>query len=291
MLRRPRESDANAIVALYREAFGDARPIDAEEVRRSLRSTQLDPDWFRVLELEGRVVGYGDVFVADEWVGLEAAAPGHWEPLLEWAEGLARAAGRRAVRAHSYGGTELPEVAGSRGYLCRQHGFTMQVDLGDEPPDPPRYPHELAVRPLGDGDAEAVRSLLNEAFADDPFHAELSPAAFRESYLGGRGFDPALWWLAWDEGELAGFMLAFPEHAGDQVGWLETLAVRPRWRRHGLGEALMRAAIRELHARGFRSVGLGVDGSNDGAVRLYERLGFRVAYRWESWERSLQGFE
>jgi mycothiol synthase len=167
----------------------------------------------------------------------------------------------------------------------------MQVDLGDEPPDPPRYPHGLAVRPLGDGDAEAVRSLLNEAFAEDPFHAELSPAAFRESYLGGRGFDPALWWLAWDEGELAGFMLAFPEHAGDRVGWLETLAVRPRWRRHGLGEALMRAAIRELHARGFRSVGLGVDGSNHGAVRLYERLGFRVAYRWESWERSLEGFE
>ena len=100
-----------------------------------------------------------------------------------------------------------------------------------------------------------MRSVLNEAFAADPFHAELSPAAFRESYLRGRGFDPALWWLAWDGDELVGFMLAFPEHAGDRVGWLETLAVRPRWRRHGLGEALMRAAILELHTRGFRSRG------------------------------------
>ena len=118
--------------------------------------------------------------------------------------------------------------------------------------------------------------------------AELSPAAFRESYLRGRGFDPALWWLARDGDRLVGFMLAFSEHAGDRVGWLETLAVRPRWRRRGLGEALMRAAILELHTRGFRSVGLGVDGANGGAVRLYERLGFRVAYRWESWERSLR---
>jgi hypothetical protein len=32
-------------------------------------------------------------------------------------------------------------------------------------------------------------------------------------------------------------VLAFREHAGERVGWLETVAARPRWRRHGLGEA------------------------------------------------------
>jgi mycothiol synthase len=287
VLRRPRESDADAIVALYREAFGDARPIDAEEVVRSLRNPELDPDWFRVLELDGCVVGYGDVFVADAWVGLEVAAPGRWQPLLEWAEELARAAERPVLRAHSYGGTELPEAARARGYRAWRHGFTMEVELGDEPPGPPRYPDGVVVRPFRDGDEEPVRSVLNEAFAADPFHAELSPAAFRESYLRGRGFDPALWWLAWEGDELAGFMLTFPEHAGERTGWLEVLAVRPRWRRCGLGEALMRAAILELHTRGFRRIGLGVDGTNAVAVRLYERLGFRVAHRWESWELTL----
>ena len=45
----------------------------------------------------------------------------------------------------------------------------------------------------------------------------------------------------------------------------------------GVGEALLRRAFYDLHARGLRRVGLGVDAeSPTGATRLYERAGMTV---------------
>jgi ribosomal protein S18 acetylase RimI-like enzyme len=95
--------------------------------------------------------------------------------------------------------------------------------------------------------------------------------------------------LAWDGAELAGFVLAFPEHLGDvKLGWIASLGVRPRWRGRGLGESLLRAAFRELHAKGLRVVGLGVDSANEtGALRLYERVGMRVVRRADNWVLDL----
>jgi ribosomal protein S18 acetylase RimI-like enzyme len=47
--------------------------------------------------------------------------------------------------------------------------------------------------------------------------------------------------------------------------------VEPAWRRHGIGEALMRAVLDALAVRGIRRIVL--HASDDGR-RLYERLGF-----------------
>ena len=47
--------------------------------------------------------------------------------------------------------------------------------------------------------------------------------------------------------------------------------VEPEWRRRGVGEALMRALLEALSARGIRRVVLH---ATDDGRRLYERLGF-----------------
>jgi mycothiol synthase len=66
------------------------------------------------------------------------------------------------------------------------------------------------------------------------------------------------------------------------------LGVRPRWRRRGLGLALLRHTFTEYHRRGHTRVGLGVDAENvSGAVRLYERAGMRVVRRHDTYERPL----
>ncbi|WP_448188024.1 N-acetyltransferase family protein [Azospirillum sp. sgz301742] len=44
----------------------------------------------------------------------------------------------------------------------------------------------------------------------------------------------------------------------------------------GIGRHLLEAAERELRRRGIRRAEIGVERSNDGARRLYERLGWRV---------------
>jgi ribosomal protein S18 acetylase RimI-like enzyme len=52
------------------------------------------------------------------------------------------------------------------------------------------------------------------------------------------------------------------------------LAVAPQARRRGVGAALLTAAEQHARARGARKLSLRVLGTNEGALRLYGRLGF-----------------
>jgi hypothetical protein len=120
-LRLLRESDADAVVALYRIAFGDARPIDAQEIVSWFRNPEVKPEYLRVLEVDGRVAGYGDIWIDNDEVALEVAAPGHWQTFLEWAEDTARAERVSRVRALSYAGHELADALKRRGYRLWRH--------------------------------------------------------------------------------------------------------------------------------------------------------------------------
>jgi len=87
MLRELRESDAEEVAALFQTVYGDERPIDAEEIVSWANNSEVKTEWMRVLELDGRVVGYGDIMIEDDEVALDAAAPGgHWDTFFEWAE-------------------------------------------------------------------------------------------------------------------------------------------------------------------------------------------------------------
>jgi GNAT superfamily N-acetyltransferase len=55
---------------------------------------------------------------------------------------------------------------------------------------------------------------------------------------------------------------------------LEDLYVEDPARRHGLGEALVNAAVERARERGCRRIELDVNDANTPALTLYERLGF-----------------
>lgn len=55
---------------------------------------------------------------------------------------------------------------------------------------------------------------------------------------------------------------------------VQTLAVRPDWRRRGVGRALLRALLAEATARHMRSVLLEVRPDNTSAIALYRGEGF-----------------
>lgn len=60
------------------------------------------------------------------------------------------------------------------------------------------------------------------------------------------------------------------------MGYLYALRVRPAHRGHGIGTRLIEEAERSLVGRGYRRVLIAVSVENDGARRLYDRLGYRV---------------
>ena len=283
-LRPLHADDAEQVAALFVAAFGEGRRVDPEEIRSWMRNDEIDADWFRVLEIDGRVVGYGDIFVEPDVVQVDIAAPGHWDTFFDWAESEARARGAARVRAYFEAGHELEELTSARGYRYFRSSYTMEIALDSS--SPVTVPEGLELRAYRDENEAVLRAVLNEAFAADPFWHKVNPSNFREFYLGARGYDPALWLLAWDGEELAGFSLNYPERIGDlALGWVGTLGVRAPWRRRGLGGALLQSAFNALYDRGLRRVGLGVDAENvTGALRIYEGAGMRRVRQNDSWE-------
>ena len=289
-LRQLRESDIEAVLALYQHAFADERPIDAAEIQFWLRNPEIDSENLRVLDENGQVSGYGDVWIGETDVELEVAAPDHWGVFLEWAEVTARMHAASRVRVPDYARESgLAAAAAARGYRLWRSAFTMRIDFEEALPAPGALPSGIRLDTFRDEDCEQLRLALNEVFARDPFFHEVSPEQFREFHLGHRGFDSSLWLLARSSEGIAGFVLAFPERMGDRtLGHVTSLGVREGSRRRGLGQALLRHALHALRAHGLRAATLGVDGSNEsGAVRLYERAGMRVEGQIDNWALDL----
>jgi ribosomal-protein-alanine N-acetyltransferase len=71
---------------------------------------------------------------------------------------------------------------------------------------------------------------------------------------------------------IAGFALV--RIAADEAELL-TIAVDPKWRGKGLGEALMKAAFADLLISPARRMFLEVSEENAAAIKLYERQGFK----------------
>jgi ribosomal-protein-alanine N-acetyltransferase len=77
-------------------------------------------------------------------------------------------------------------------------------------------------------------------------------------------------------GSLAGFAIA--ERSGAR-GHIVTIDVASAHRRRGVGRALLREVVRRLEESGALRIRLEVDLRNGGAIRFYERLGFRERRR------------
>ncbi|MGH7645031.1 MAG: ribosomal protein S18-alanine N-acetyltransferase [Gemmatimonadales bacterium] len=75
---------------------------------------------------------------------------------------------------------------------------------------------------------------------------------------------------------VAGYLVA--RHAADE-GEILNLGVERGRRGQGIGRALVRAVLRDLHGRGAAAVYLEVRASNAAARQLYDRLGFHEVGR------------
>lgn len=78
------------------------------------------------------------------------------------------------------------------------------------------------------------------------------------------------------DGRMVGFVGGDP-HPAEGVGWIATIGVLPEYRRRGMAVELL-AACEEL--MGLPVVRLSVRRSNEGALRLYRREGYRMVDSW-----------
>jgi ribosomal protein S18 acetylase RimI-like enzyme len=148
-------------------------------------------------------------------------------------------------------------------------------------------PRLLEVRRLGPEDLPAYKLLRDEALQRHPesFTSDAETERMRspESYLGRLGLSEPLGGTflmgAWVDGEMAGSVACERElkrklrHRANIVG----MYVRESFTRQGIGRQLLASSLAQARlAQGLEMLTLTVTASNERAVRLYERAGFKV---------------
>jgi ribosomal protein S18 acetylase RimI-like enzyme len=69
---------------------------------------------------------------------------------------------------------------------------------------------------------------------------------------------------------------------GDRIAELESISVLPEHRGAGIGSALIDEVHQELEGMGIEDVIVGALPRNEGAIRLYERFGYRPTWMYLS---------
>jgi mycothiol synthase len=300
-VRPAREEEASDIALvlneLYRDLYG-ADEFSSQEVASWIQDPELRT---LVAVADQELVGWAEASAGRDvqptwWLDVLVPAQERQheitERLVQETEEIARAASRDGVEAKFYlpeADASLREVVSERGYRPVSYSFRFERAL-DSPPETTQWPAEISVRTFRPGiDERLVYDVQMETFADQA--GSFEPESFErwsELYLGG-SLDPSLWFIAEESGDPAGICLCRPEWGADRtLGWVNVLGVRRRWRRQGLGLALLLHGFGELYRRGIERVGLGVHGENPtGAPRLYERAGMVVSRRFDHFAKHL----
>ena len=177
----------------------------------------------------------------------------------------------------------------ARGYIEARRFARMSIEF-DGRPEPPAPLPGIEIRPLAAGEELAVYDCLTEAFTDHWGGNWPTAAVWLHDHIDASSeFEPELWQLAWDGGELAGALIAGREDDDPGLGHVSNIGVRRAHRRRGIGEALLRTSFVQFHDRGGRGVVLEVDTESiTGATRLYTRLGMTSEPRFSQWEKELR---
>jgi ribosomal-protein-alanine N-acetyltransferase len=133
----------------------------------------------------------------------------------------------------------------------------------------------------GLGEAAEAAGLAVQAF--DPQFRE----AWTEAQMAGLLGTPSAWLELGHAGpELVSFALC--RQAADEVELL-LCATHPRWRRAGVGLALVGRVVDEARRRGAQRLFLEVRATNKAALALYRRAGFRAAGNRPAYYRTTSG--
>lgn len=305
ILRHPQSDEAASIQAVLDacETADTGEPRRHEtDVANEWRSPRCHPeaDWWVAVAADGAIGAVGFVWpetvtdlTADHYVHPEHRGRGLGDTMLDVIQARAAELHRRVDGAppeRLIVWSEDSDVTrraslNRRGFVAVRQYYEMAINLGPRLPTAV-WPAGIAVTALRSGrDAQTVYRADQEAFVEHHLYEPVDYDEWRLYQLEAASANPALWRLAWDGDELAGFAVSFETDRGAVI---DDLAVRKQWRGRGIAHALLLASFAALRDRGQKVARLYVDAQNvTNAVRVYEAAGMHVARRFDVMETPL----
>jgi ribosomal protein S18 acetylase RimI-like enzyme len=290
-----------------------------EMVQEISRDFNKSKSVFLVAKPEGseRIVGVlgvkleGKIGVLRRWepaVPLKERSSGAGEVLVEnGLEWLQRKGARKATCMIRYP-YNSPETAEWHINLYKKCGFEQRgpegvqllADLSHT--ETPIHPSGLTITTRENYTLENFADFTLKAYAStredktihawDPFvsiHEEVLKG-LRSIKRGKHGLSPPNWWkIALINGEPAGFVVSFmPKHKyRPPYGVIGLIGVFPEFRRRGIGYALVVEMHKCFRKAGCRYAYVGTPKTNEKAINLYKKVGYRPVFEIISLERQL----
>ena len=158
--------------------------------------------------------------------------------LMSWGEESARKVidrvpkyARVTMLTHNVSGfAPMRDLLEKHGMEIMRHSLQMRIEMEHEPTQP-NWAKEMQLKPFDErSDLEAAYRAHADAFRDHFGHIEESFEygfpLFKRYMLEDEGYDPTLWFIAWDGDEIAGFSFCRKfSHEDAQMGWVMDLGV------------------------------------------------------------------
>jgi ribosomal protein S18 acetylase RimI-like enzyme len=285
-----------AVQEAYRQAYPHASVVPGE--------AYLSPGFeggkniFCAFDGKGMLQGYAPVFPVlieapnlPHTVWTEVKADPESDSLPEVKEALFERVLKRAkevtstVAGHAvqvtfqYHPTETSsiEFVTSRGCAYSESVFRLRRDLAEELPVV-HAPESIEIRGWhmdSEGEQQAYVRARNEAFPEAPVSL-----ADWQSFLTSPAWKEGTNITAFDGPEVVGCVTAYwdefiSQQAGCRAGYTEFIFVRAQWQRGGIASAMITQALAFLKEHGREAAFLEVKASNEKALDLYTRLGYR----------------
>jgi mycothiol synthase len=275
-------SAAELVIAGDIEEIGEV-DYSLGDLQDEWRELDLAEDTLIVEDDAGTIVGCAHFRGNDVLGQVDPARQGEGfgTAILTWSERRARERKAPLIRQ----GVGDRGVAGRA--LLERNGYTRERSFWRMERDtvPGETAEETHLRAARQDDAERLHAIADLAFARDSSYERKTLEYWTRREFNAHDIDHALSRVATHDHEPVGFALA--RRWQQDMIYIPLLAVHPQQQGRGLGARLLKGVFAAAAAAGQRQVRLNVASDNPNAVKLYERVGMKQAWRVDDYQKAL----
>lgn len=181
----------------------------------------------------------------------------------------------------------MKEVLSSFGMNAFRTYWHLRHEVTDSSKKEIEFPGVALRNMVSDADFEIYWKLHQDAFSRHFGFAPRERGQWIEMTKSAATFDPEACFLLEFQGEPVGFVQLSTALEHMNAGFVDLIGVAHKFQGKGLGQLLLQQAINISVERGNSFIELNVDSGNEsGALRVYEKLGFKPQSSWEQYENK-----